>query len=654
MRTHKRRWSVIGALALVLSTLAIGVATAPFASADTSQNNACLGVTGTFSTFPVPITGAATANPGTTNPGSATLGVDTITLSGTSVTIGVDSTLIGAGVTTGLVSAADSLADIGSVKNDGTPDSNAGVDAVTSTVGSIKLKVTGSNTTEGSQTTQNTAPVALTFYVTADSAGGSVVVYSAISTPPSTTPDPTRTGTVLVGALLVSVPLADTVWTPSGGTVDFTETQVTPSTTTAASLTPADKSAAPLILGPKINGTINVPFNCWPGTASVDGLTYTPGASSSIASESVVAPPTAPSCASPQAASVGASQTVTVTPSCTDVNGNYTQDSTSIQLVGVNGGATSGTVVVQPDGSIDYSNTNPLSASDTVQYTATDDTALTSTIVTVNITILGNSCTVPGGFLGGASAPGPSSIPGGPFSALGTSCQLSQVLIVPVVPASLSMSETALGGPGNPDFAHVVLGGVLDNTGSCAAGPLTLDGQPHVVCGALNSVTVVNARGTDAKWDLTGQVSDFIDQTRGPSDTCSGATRNIDQTPKDNHCIPGGNLGWVPVASIADDAVPGDTAAVHAGAVIFAPGALPGTTTPQTPALFPPDLIAPRSNVNAVTVPSPGLHDGPMELCSSFVNQSGGTFVCNAGLLLAVPGSAAAGTYTATLTLTLA
>ena len=57
MRAHKRRWSVIGALALVLSTLAIGVATAPIASADTTQNNGCLGVTGTFSTFAVPITG---------------------------------------------------------------------------------------------------------------------------------------------------------------------------------------------------------------------------------------------------------------------------------------------------------------------------------------------------------------------------------------------------------------------------------------------------------------------------------------------------------------------------------------------------------------------------------------------------------------------
>src|SRR5947209_6148189 len=83
------------------------------ADANTTQSNACLGVTGTFSTFAVPI--AATATPSSANVS------DTVTLSNTSVTIGVDSTLIGAGVTTGLVSAADNLADIGVTKNDGTP-----------------------------------------------------------------------------------------------------------------------------------------------------------------------------------------------------------------------------------------------------------------------------------------------------------------------------------------------------------------------------------------------------------------------------------------------------------------------------------------------------------------------------------------------------
>src|SRR5207248_7306533 len=151
------------------------------ADANTTQSNACLGVTGTFSTFAVPI--AATASPSSANVS------DTVTLSNTSVTIGVDSTLIGAGVTTGLVSAADNLADIGVTKNDGTPDANAGVDAVTAAIGAVTLKITGTNTSQGTQTASNTAAVSVTFYVTADAVGGTVKVYTALSTPPAATPN---------------------------------------------------------------------------------------------------------------------------------------------------------------------------------------------------------------------------------------------------------------------------------------------------------------------------------------------------------------------------------------------------------------------------------------------------------------------------------
>ena len=154
-------------------------------------------------------------------------------------------------------------------------------------------------------------------------------------------------------------------------------------------------------------------------------------------------------------------------------------------------------------------------------------------------------------------------------------------------------------------------------------------------------------------------MTDFIDGTRGPTDTC-GATpnKNIQQVPPNNHCIPGDNLGWVPLAQITDPAAPGDTAATAAGAII-----LPPAFTAQTPPAFPPSILSPRQNVNNVTdpysilnltTPGPGLHDLAQTLCSAPSNQSGGTFQCDAGLLLAVPGSAAAGTYFATLTLTLA
>src|SRR3954451_9616269 len=110
---------------------------------------------------------------------------------------------------------------------------------------------------------------------------------------------------------------------------------------------------------------------------------------------------------------------------------------------------------------------------------------------------------------------------------------------------------------GNPNFATAVLGGVV--TGSnCVPGPITLNGQAQTACGAMNPITVVNARGTDAQWAITAQVTDFIDGTRGPTDTCS-ATKNINQAPPNNHCIPGDNLGWVPLAQISDAAVAGDT-----------------------------------------------------------------------------------------------
>src|SRR5581483_11765660 len=56
VRTHRRRWSVVAAIAILLGSFVIGATNAPIAAADTLQNNACLGVTGTFSTFPVPIT----------------------------------------------------------------------------------------------------------------------------------------------------------------------------------------------------------------------------------------------------------------------------------------------------------------------------------------------------------------------------------------------------------------------------------------------------------------------------------------------------------------------------------------------------------------------------------------------------------------------
>ncbi len=666
MRTRKR-WSIIGALLALIGSFAITVGTAPLASADTTQSNGCLGVTGTFSTFDVPITGAAAANPGTVNPGSATIGSDTITLSGVSVTVAVDSTLIGAGITTGLVSAAPDLAHIGVSKINNPPDGttiadvNGGISAAAAAAGQVKLQITGTNVSPAIQTATNPASAGTTFYVTANAADGTnVVVYSSVSNPAGGL-DNSRTGVPLVGSLNITIPLGDTVWTPTGGgTAHFQEENVAPSNLTVP--TAADLTNIPLVINAKINGAVSVPFKCWPGTVNT-GVTpspLVPGASSDIASIGVVAPPTAPVCASPQATSVGGGQSVSVSSNCTDINNNFTASNTSITLTdnlgaaAANGTAAHGTVTVNANGSMTYANDGLGATTDKFFYTATDASSLTSNVVEVDVAVLNNQCTVPGGVVGGAGAPGPSSL--GSLTAAGTDCQLRQVLILPVVPSSLSMSEAAA--YGNPTFSQAVLGGHLVGT-TCTPGFVTLDGQPQTACGALNPITVINARGTDAKWDLTGQITDFLDGTRGPTNTCSPPTaNNIAQSPPNNHCIPGDNLGWIPLAQITDPAVPGDTAAIAAGGII-----LPPPSTAQTPPAFPPSPLTVRQNTNNVTAPfsilnlstpGPGLHDLAQELCGSPTNQSGGTFQCDAGLVLAVPGSAAAGTYTATLTLTLA
>jgi hypothetical protein len=410
--------------------------------------------------------------------------------------------------------------------------------------------------------------------------------------------------------------------------VVFKELNSAPANLTTPS--PGDQVAAPLILLPKINGSISAPFHCWPGTVGAGATPpLIPGASNAIDTVTVIAPPTAPVCASPQATSVGGGQSVGVTPSCTDVNGNFTASNTS---VAVTSSPAHGSTLVNANGSITYSNDGLGASSDSFQYTATDDTTLTSNTVTVNIAVLNNQCTA------------------------SPSCNLKQVLVLPVLPGTLSMSEAAA--YGNPSFSTAVLGGVV--TGSnCLPGPITLNGQAQTACGAMNPITVVNARGTDAQWAITAQVTDFIDGTRGPLDTCS-SVKNIAQAPANNHCIPGDNLGWVPLAQITDAAVPGDTAAINAGGVV-----LPAPSVAQTPPAFPPNPLGVRNNSNNVTnpfsilnltTPGPGLHDVAQTLCNSPANQSGGTFQCDAGLLLAVPGSTAASLtgYTATLTLTLA
>ncbi|MDQ7903025.1 Ig-like domain repeat protein [Phytohabitans sp. ZYX-F-186] len=110
--------------------------------------------------------------------------------------------------------------------------------------------------------------------------------------------------------------------------------------------------------------------------------------------------------------------------------------------------------------------------------------------------------------------------------------------------------------------------------------------------GDLQTATVTDLRGSNAGWDLTGQLEDF---NTTPATTAIGAA----------------NLTWAPTASKTSGS----------GSVTAGAGA---------------DLGATRT------------------LCTAAESSSAGVFDCGAGLTLSVPDTAAPGGYAATLTLTLA
>jgi hypothetical protein len=232
-------------------------------------------------------------------------------------------------------------------------------------------------------------------------------------------------------------------------------------------------------------------------------------------------------------------------------------------------------------------------------------------------------------------------------------CALKQIILVPVTGADLTMSQ-ASGLPVD------TLGATLVG-GTCNGPAITLNGQPQFACGAMFPITVVNARGSDPGWTLSGQVSDFLDPAASPTLTCdTTATVN-------SHCIPGGNLSWDPVAAVAHAIVPGDTAQITPGTPVLGGLALVNPNAANAAGLHdalnqPVPALAPfgaQTQPNPVVEPSPvaGLHDSAQTLCQTLTGQSGGKFVCGAGLIVAVPASAAAPAspgYQATLTLTLA
>ena len=372
-----------------------------------------------------------------------------------------------------------------------------------------------------------------------------------------TDPDGTPgTGDEVAQAASFTTTFANQTWTSDGnGSVTFRQ------------------ESTPNLSAGSLNVTANVGFNvgfkCSPGTVGGTPPAATLNPSAATISTTNVAVPAAAPVANNDTASVGANQatSINVVANDTDANNNLAPGTVAIVT-----GPTAGTAVANPDGTVTYTN-NAAANSDSFTYTVQDAGGLTSNAATVNINILSGSC-----------------------DASNAACSLDQVISVQVNGAAMSMQQA---------------GSAINLS------PITLNGQPQTATGLINGLKVINARGTDAGWSLTGRMtSDFSDGTG------DGVCAANDPSTWDNHCIPGGNVGWVPSASVGHTQIPGDVATVNAGA-------------PSSPA-------------------DPGsLLGSSQTLCSAPATHSGGTFNCGGGIGLGVPASAAAGLYKATLTLTL-
>ena len=267
----------------------------------------------------------------------------------------------------------------------------------------------------------------------------------------------------------------------------------------AAAPTTPERNAAPVILLNNLGLQAN--FFCWPGTSQgapgANGLPggspgFTPAvAANAIDSVTVNVPAQAPG-ANPDSATVGANESlnIAVLANDTDANGNINPATVTIVT-----GPTGGTATPNPDGTVTYANTNVAIGTDTFTYTIADMGGLVSNVATVTVDVLGNQCTAT------------------------PDCSWSQVIEVDVIGAALTMEQAG---------SDVQLGAI------------TLNGQPQATTGSLNGLTIINRRGTDVGWDVTGQVTDFSDGTG-----VSACPANNPLT-WDNHCIPGDNLGWTP------------------------------------------------------------------------------------------------------------
>ena len=389
--------------------------------------------------------------------------------------------------------------------------------------------------------------------------------------------------------------------TPLAVTAPLPATTWTPTGGTV-DLSLGDSSTTALV-GP--GGIIAVTFSCTPGTPGPAGCgplplpvqctTTIPVAATPFSSVSVVAPPTAPVCTNEPTISVGITQSVPINlaDNCSDVNGNI--DLSTFAVSTPSAGSLTGS-----NGSYTYSApaADP-GAPVVLSFTVADSGGLVSNTATASITILANSC-----------------------DATASSCSLTEIVVQPVIGTTMTLDKA-------PGLV------VMD--------PVTLNGNSQASLGSLRDLTVTNARGTAAGWSVTGFVTDLgapgsptVTLPTGQTvPTCSLAGGGGSPS---RLCIPGNNMGWQPAASIAHQVIAGDVAQVSAG---------PSDATDAT------DWITQLRAAGAAGVDGIGGLGEQNLLCSSPADHSGGTFSCDASLFLGVPASAAAGSYTGGLVLTL-
>jgi hypothetical protein len=166
-------------------------------------------------------------------------------------------------------------------------------------------------------------------------------------------------------------------------------------------------------------------------------------------------------------------------------------------------------------------------------------------------------------------------------AATANGCSLLQTINETVTGTTLTFSEAG---------SNVTLSGV------------TLNGSDQTATGAIQPLTVLDARGSLSGWTVLATMGNLTDGTAGAS-------------PANHHAIPAGNLSTSGVAC-APHAV---TTGVASDVSVGAGGSLDPTT--------------------AIT------------LCTAIPGGGGGTFDISSNLSLVVPASVAAGHYTATMTL---